>query len=136
MVCIPEIIINYSYYKEVDRFCEYANTHGCQLYKNTTESWLSSMNYDHIRFYKLNLIDLIGVETAERMVVDFSMINCLAMTVIFLLNLIAISNVSTLVLEIDFLLTTPADFTLMVSNLPSTITKDELTEIFNFVKGF
>jgi hypothetical protein len=137
MVCIPELILNNKYYTEIDKQCSHGVGPSCVEYLNKTQgnsTWLYSMSYDHIWWYKSNLREKLANETAEKMVFDLSMLNCLAMIVIFVLNLIGISNVSTLVLEVDFLQTTPADFTLMISNLPTNINKEELREVFNYVR--
>jgi hypothetical protein len=139
MTCIPELILNYRYSQEIKNYCAiYPDNPVCIKYNqnNDSTSWLSTMSYENQIYYIGQLHSKSGVNgvTAEKLVVDFSLLNCLSMLVLFLANLITIFNVSTIVLEIDFLLTTPSDFTHMVSNLPKDLTKTELKQILGSVK--
>jgi hypothetical protein len=134
MVCIPEIIINYRHSQEVNSFCKKNVLNAvCQWYSEVTNgnpTWLFVMSYESMHFYKNILKTILLDDTlAEKLIINYSMLNCLAMIVIFVANVIGIFNISNMVLEIDFQLTTPSDFTLMISNLPKDSKKDDLIEL-------
>jgi hypothetical protein len=131
MITIPAIMISRHYNTEMMSYCNSNTTKTypkvCNDFLAKDNDWLYSMNCDNLKFYTLYLNQYDGEIRTN--VVDYSFIVFLALLVLFFAKIFFVIIVDAIDNEIDMLNITPADYTLMVSNIPMTIrTKEAIIE--------
>jgi hypothetical protein len=132
MICIPQIITSVRINKEMQDICNktnFANYTHCESYK-TTNDFLVSMSFQNMR--EFNLLYKHLYNSTEDYVIDYTFINGLVMFVLFFLNMGAVIDVYNDVIEMDYTMVTPSDYTLMISNINAIFT-DEKDLIDNYL---
>jgi hypothetical protein len=96
-----------------DKFNSYDDTqHSGWIYRLSYES----TNMTNILFGILNSENLIQIET-KYLYIDLTLINFLAIVLLLLINFLFIIQIYNLTIEADFKEVTPADYTLMISQV-------------------
>jgi hypothetical protein len=124
MISVPAIIISRNYNNQMNSYCNAnvtkTNYTICDEYNNRDNDWLYSMNCDNLKYYT-RYLDKINDGALSSNVVDYSFIIFLSLIVLLVVKHLFTVIVDAADLEIDILNITPADYTLMITNIPQTI---------------
>lgn len=119
LVAIPTMVLSHGDYNSMMAYCSRNTTNVTYCvpsYDNdSTYDWLMSMHY--LNSYNYKQIEKLNNLTEQDSQVDYVILSFVCMIVMFVSNLLILSNTKLLCKEIDYSDITPADYTLMISNI-------------------
>jgi hypothetical protein len=132
MVTIPQIYYNYVYYLDLKDFCikpaNMMNAYCADYIENDKEilkEYLKVVSFGNMHYYKNILHDNVG-DLSEDITLRYNLLNFMCIIVMFVTNVAVIIDIYNNILELDYSIITPSDYTLMIKNVPRNKNKSEL----------
>jgi hypothetical protein len=141
MVGAPQTYTSYLYYLQLKDFCSkpaHITNINCKEYikpdKEIMKEYLKMISFENMHYYK-NIIyqDHQLSDMAEDLTVRYNLLNFMSMLVMLFANIAIIVDVYNNILELDYMMITPSDYTLMIKYAPLHIDKDLVKKALQIV---
>jgi hypothetical protein len=139
MVGIPQAYTSYNHYRLLKDFCSRnENSTYCKEYltveKPKIREYLKMISSTNIHHYKnilhTNPLDTVG----DDYMVRYELINFVCMAVMLIANVFFVVDVYNNIVEQDYMMITPSDYTLMIKNAPGYKDKEQLKAALEIVR--
>jgi hypothetical protein len=136
MNSVIQLLVSMNYYDIMNSYCSSSITSAvsgnCTNFNSMKDDWIFKMSSQNLRFY-VNVTQLVLPSQNNSEILDFPFMNFLCMMALVSANYFFLIMIKNLVIQYRFENISPSNFTVMISNIPTNLSLEDLKKELSFV---